>query len=144
MSLLREAFTALLSGLTYKIGNEIHWEDRNGNPITVEPINTEENKYIVRYYWENGNKWWEYEYQNGQLHGKWIAWYKNGNKRWEREYQNGQLHGKCIRWYKNGNKCWEHECQNGQRYGKCIDWYENGNKRWEEEYQNGKLIRKIL
>jgi antitoxin component YwqK of YwqJK toxin-antitoxin module len=114
MNLLREALTALLAGLTYKTGDEIHWEDENRNPITVEPVDIGENKYIVRGYW------------------------RNGNKCWEREYQNGQLHGKCIRWYKNGNKWWEREYQNGQFHGKSFGWYENGSKRWEEEYRNGK------
>jgi antitoxin component YwqK of YwqJK toxin-antitoxin module len=144
MNLLREAFTALLSGLTHKTGNEIHWEDGDGNPITVEAVDVEKDKYIVRYYWDNGNKCWEYEYQNGQLHGKCIDWYENGNKEWEREYQNGQKHGKCIRWFENGNKYWEVEWQNGQLHGKDIRWDENGNKYWEEEYQNGQLHGKYI
>jgi antitoxin component YwqK of YwqJK toxin-antitoxin module len=147
MNLLREALTALLAGLTYKTGDEIHWEDENRNPITVEPVDIGENKYIVRGYWrngnkcKNGNKWWEREYQNGQFHGKSFGWYENGSKRWEEEYRNGQPHGKWIDWYENGNKEWECEYQNGQPHGKWIDWYENGNKEWEREYQNGQLIK---
>jgi antitoxin component YwqK of YwqJK toxin-antitoxin module len=114
MNLLREAFTALLSGLTHKTGNEIHWEDEDGDPITVEPVDIEKGKYIVRYYWKNGNKCWERECQNGQRHGKSFGWYENGNKYWEREYQNGQRHGKDTGWDKNGNKYWGAEYQNGQ------------------------------
>jgi antitoxin component YwqK of YwqJK toxin-antitoxin module len=114
MNLLREALTALLAGLTHKTGNEIHWENKYGIPITVEPVDIEKGKYIIRHYWKNGNKHWEEEYQNGQLHGKFIWWYENGNKNWEQEYQNGQPHGKYIAWYKNGNKYWEYEYQNGQ------------------------------
>jgi antitoxin component YwqK of YwqJK toxin-antitoxin module len=91
MNLLQEVYTALLAGLTHKTGNEIYWEDESGEPITVEPVDIEKGKYIVRGYWGNGNKHWEEEYQNGQLHGKDIGWYENGNKRWESEYQNGQL-----------------------------------------------------
>jgi antitoxin component YwqK of YwqJK toxin-antitoxin module len=114
MNLLKEAYTALLAGLTYKTGDEIHWEDEDGDPITVEPVDVEKNKYIVRCYWKNGNKWWEDEYQNGQRHGKSIKWHENGNKLWEREYQNGQKHGKSIGWNKNGNKHWKREYQNGK------------------------------
>jgi antitoxin component YwqK of YwqJK toxin-antitoxin module len=95
MSILRQALTALLAGLTYKTGNEIHWENEDGEPITVEPVDIG-------------------EYRNGQRHGKWIKWYEDGNKLWEEEYQNGQKHGKCIDWYENGNKRWEYEWQNGQ------------------------------
>ena len=144
MTLLHDAYTAWLSGLTHKTGNEIHWENKYGNPITVELIDAEQEKYIVRDYWENGNVMWEEEYQNSQPHGKNIGWHYNGNKLWEVEYQNGQPHGKNIGWHDNGNKQWEGEYQNGQPHGKSIGWYENGNVMWEEEYQNGECIRKIL
>jgi antitoxin component YwqK of YwqJK toxin-antitoxin module len=137
MNILQEALIALLSGLTHKTGNEIHWEDECGEPITVEPVDIEKSKYIVRHYYKNGNKWWEREYQNGQFHGKSFGWYENGNKLWEREYQNGQFHGKSFGCYKNGNKYWEREHQNGQKHGKWIKWCENGNKEWEREHQNG-------
>ena len=120
MSILHDAYTALLSGLTTKTGNEIHWEDKDGKPITIEPIDVENERYIVRYYYPNGQKDWEAEYQNDQLHGKSIRWYENGQKYWETDYQNNQLHGKSI------------------------GWYENGQKSWERDYQNGQLIRKIL
>jgi antitoxin component YwqK of YwqJK toxin-antitoxin module len=120
MNLLRETLTALLAGLTHTIGKEIHWENEDGDPITVEPVDIEKGKYIIRHYW------------------------KNGNKCWGKEYQNGQLHGKCIWWYEDGNKWWESEFQNGQLHGKSIGWYENGNKWWEDEYQNGQLVEEIL
>jgi antitoxin component YwqK of YwqJK toxin-antitoxin module len=141
MNLLREAFTALLAGLTHQTGKEIHWESEDGYALTVEPVDIERNNYIVRHYYENGNKNWEQEYQNGQPHGKYIWWHENGNKGWEYKYQNGQLHGKCIRWDENGNKCWETEYQNDQLHGKDIGWYKNGNKHWEKEYQNGQMIK---
>jgi antitoxin component YwqK of YwqJK toxin-antitoxin module len=141
MNLLQEVLTAFLAGLTHKTGNEIHWEDKYKDPMTVEPIDIEKGKYIVRYYYEDGNKHWEEEYQNGRRHGKYIAWYKNGNKCWEEEYQNGQQHGKDIRWRQNGNKYWESEYQNGQLHGKSLGWYEDGNKRWEHEYRNGQRVR---
>jgi antitoxin component YwqK of YwqJK toxin-antitoxin module len=144
MNLLKETLTALLAGLTYKTGNEIHWEDEYGTPITVEPVDVEKSKYIVRCYWGNGNKNWEQEYQNGQLHGKYIGWYKNGNKYWEEKYQNEQIHGKSLGWYEDGNKHWEYKYQNGQLHGKCIGWWKNGNKCWEEEYQNGQLHGKWI
>jgi antitoxin component YwqK of YwqJK toxin-antitoxin module len=139
MSLLQEALIALLSGLTHTTGKEIHWEDKFGDPITVEPVDIENCKYIVRHYYKNGNKYWEEEYQKGQKHGKSFGWHENGNKYWEHEYQNRQKHGKSFGWHENGNKNWEHEYQNGQLHGKSFWWFENGNKRWEREYQNGQL-----
>jgi antitoxin component YwqK of YwqJK toxin-antitoxin module len=128
MSLLHDAYTALLSGLTYKTGNEIHWKDEYGNPITVEPVDIEKCRYIVKYYYSNRQVEHEMEYQNEKYHGKSIAWYANGNKEFENEYQNGKRHGKSIRWYGNGNKKFEREYQNGKLHGKYISWYKNGTK----------------
>jgi len=34
------------------------------------------------------------EYIGNQRHGKCIGWYENGQKRWETDYVNGQIHGK--------------------------------------------------
>lgn len=68
MSLLHDVYTALLSGLTYKTGNEIHWYDKNGNQITVEPKNTGNNDYIIRRYHDNGNIYWEMKYYNDTLY----------------------------------------------------------------------------
>jgi len=115
MTLLHDAYTALLSNLTTrKNDKEIWWEDENGYKITVEPVDIVEEKYIVRGYYINGNKWWEAEYQNGQKHGKSIEWYENGKLHRVSEYQNGQPHGNHTAWYKNGNKRWETEYQNGK------------------------------
>jgi hypothetical protein len=70
-----------------------------------------------------------------------VKWYwKDGTKRYENEYQNGQLHGLSIGWRPDGTKQWEAEWQNGQRHGLSIGWRNDGTKRWEAEYQNGKLI----
>ena len=100
-----------------------------------------DDKYTITAYHSNGNKYWEQEYQNGQLHGKSFGWWENGNKHWEKKYQNNQLHGKYIVWDENGNKHWKTEYQNDQRHGKHIVWWENGNKYWEAEYRNGVRIK---
>ena len=144
MTLLHDAYIALLAGLTTKTGNEIHWQDEERESITVEPIGISKEKYIVRRYYKNGNKEWEEEYQNGQRHGKSIEWDENGNKLWEHEYQNGLRHGKHISWNEKGNKFWEVEWKNGQLHGKHFTWYENGNRYWEREFQNGKLHGKAI
>lgn len=90
-NILQEALVALLSGLTTKTGNEIYWKDKFDQDITIEIIDIEQEEYIVRTYYENGQKWWETEYRNGQRHGKDIGWYKNGQKYREVEYKNDKL-----------------------------------------------------
>ena len=141
MTILHEAYTALLSGVTHKTGNEIHWQDENGNPITIESIDIKQCKYIVRNYYNNGQKYLEEEYKNRQQHGKTTRWYENGQKIEETEYKNGQLHGKKITWYINGQKCREADYQNGRKHGKSMGWYNNGKKIWEKEYRDGELIK---
>ena len=115
MTLLHDAYTALLSGLTTKTGNEIHWQDERGDPITIELVDVSKEKCIIRTYYSNGNKQYETEYQNNKCHGKETLWDKNGNKLWERNYRNGRPHGKHISWYENGNKLCEMEYRNGVR-----------------------------
>ena len=51
----------------------------------------------------------------GEDRYKTIDFYSTGEKLWEREYQNGQLHGKDTRWDESGKKLWEHDYQNGKR-----------------------------
>jgi len=112
---LHDFYTALLSGVLEKHNEKEYWWEYKYGPITVEIADIAQQKYIVRRYYKNGNKYWKTEYQNGLLHGKYIGWYENGNKWRKREYQNGELHGKSIRWYENGNKDWEEEYQNGKQ-----------------------------
>ncbi len=80
MNLLHDALIALLSGVTtYHPDHpkEIIWEGKNGNAITIELIDAEQEKCIVRKYCEDGQLYWEAEYQNGQSHGKSKTYYEN-------------------------------------------------------------------
>jgi len=117
MTLLHDALTAFISGITTKKPNteEINWEDENGSPITVECIDAETEKYIVRYYYENGKLYYEHPYQHGKRHGIWKGWYENGQLQYEHFYQHGQEHGICKGWYKNGQLEYEEHWENGKR-----------------------------
>ena len=81
MTLLHDAYTALLSGLITchpDYPDEIMWE-WNGNNITIKPINIERHIYMIR--WANGSKQW---FLNGKLHredGPAIE-HANGIKEW--------------------------------------------------------------
>jgi antitoxin component YwqK of YwqJK toxin-antitoxin module len=114
MTLLHDAYVAWMSGLTHKTGNEIHWEDEYGRPITVEPISIAECKYIVRYYYGNGQVGCEINCHQGLRHGKDIRWHENGQKEWEIDYHQGKPHGKSIMWYKNGQRHWETDYNQGK------------------------------
>jgi len=96
MTLLHDAYTALLSGLTHRTGNEIHWYDNNGCPITVEPIDVQAGSYVVRRYREDGGLNYEERYLQNQLHGKSTYWYCKGQKQYELNYHHSQRHGKSM------------------------------------------------
>ena len=140
MTILHDVYIALLSGLTHKTGNEIHWQSEDNYPITIEPVNIEQCKYIIRTY-NNGKINWETEYKNGKKHGKSAGWYCNGQKAWEDEYKNGQLHGTSMSWRMDGQKYLEIEYQNGQQHGKSMRWNHIGQKYLEVEFEYGKLVR---
>jgi len=144
MTLLHDAYTALLSGLTHRTGNEIHWHDENGHPITVEPVDVEVGSYVVKYYREDGNLYWEIHYLQDQRHGKSIGWYENGQLQWETGYHQGQMHGKDIKWYTNGQLYWEINYIQKQRHGKSIFWDKSGQTRWEIDYHQDQLHGKSI
>jgi len=143
-TLLHDAYIAWMSDITTKTGNEIHWKNEYGEDITVEPVDMKECRYIVRKYYDNGQKYWEIEYKDNKLHGKDIAWYKNGQKMWEKEYKDNKKQGKSISWYENGQKWWEVDYLNGQCHGKGLRWHKNGQKYWETDYLNGQRHGKGL
>ena len=90
MTLLHDAYVAWMSGLTHNTGNEIHWEDEDGYPITIEPISMAECKYIVRYYYDNGQISKETNYYQDQRHGKAIWWCWDGKIHDEVNYHYGK------------------------------------------------------
>ena len=81
------------------------------------------------------------QFLDNKLHGKWIYRYENGQKWGEREYKNGESHGKHITWYENGKKSSEREYKNGKQCSKCIRWNENGKMMDEAEYKDGVFIK---
>jgi len=138
MSTLHDAMTALLSGITtYKAGTkEIQWKNNHGVDITIEVIDTNTESYVERYY-DNGQPSYEYNYQNGQLHGLSTEWYSNEQLRYEYNYQNGLEHGASKGWYNNGQLNYEDNYQNGILHGASKEWYDNGQLNYEYNYQDG-------
>ena len=63
------------------------WFNKPDYTISFKSLNT----FVITRWYDNGNKWWEREYQNGRLHGKSIEWFKSGENCWEEEYQSGKL-----------------------------------------------------
>jgi hypothetical protein len=139
MTLLHDAYAALLAGLTTKTGNEINWEDKSGKLITVEPLDIKISTYIVRYV--GGDKFW---YLNDKLHREDgpAAIRVDGTKAW---CINGEPHredGHAIE-YAGGDKYWFLNGKLHREDGPAVVWAD-GTKAWflngkhltEEEFNN--------
>ncbi len=102
---------------------------------------------------ENGQKYCEGTYKDGERDGKWIWWWGNGNKESEGTYKDGIKDGKWTECYGNGQKKSEgtykneelvnnngqKKCDiNGKEDGKWIQWWDNGQKKTEGTYKDGK------
>jgi antitoxin component YwqK of YwqJK toxin-antitoxin module len=101
----------------------------------------DDRKYTMRGF--NGN--WEeilkVDYQNNEIHGKYIMRYDNGIKQWEENYKNGVLDGKCAVWFKNGSKNWELEYSNGRLNGMDRYWNYAGVLLYSRKYKDGRIVR---
>jgi len=140
MTLLHDAYTALLSGLTHRTGNRIHWYDEDGKPITVEPVDVD--GYRVSYYRGESILCSETYNIKNQLHGQYVWWYPNGQKEWEAYYHQGQKHGRCVGHHPDGQKWIEEYFTNGQRHGKSTRWYKNESVCDKQYYISGRLVNK--
>ena len=99
------------------------------------------NKKIIRvWYWENGNKEYEYNYKKD---GKRYNWYENGNKKYEQNYKDGILDGKQYLWYDNGKLYKEENYKNGELDGKQYAWNSDGNKCYEDRDRFIKLTKEL-
>lgn len=67
----------------------------------------------------------------GAPHGHCIYYYKNGNKKMESEYENGVMIS-CIKYCVNGNT----KEENYMKINKYLKYYENGNVKIMNDYKN--------
>jgi len=101
MTLLHDAMTAYLAGLTTKLNEkEIWWQNESGFKVTVELVDTDSEQYIVRRYYDNGNLWWQDNYCKDKRHGSCIDYLENGDLLSVYVYENGKTISrktyKCI------------------------------------------------
>jgi len=88
-------------------------------------------------YWEDDQKKFEIEYQNGIMSGKAVFYDSTGHKISEGFNKDGKAHGKITKWYKNGNKESEIHYLFGRKDGISKKWYEeDGQLQWKKKYNN--------
>jgi antitoxin component YwqK of YwqJK toxin-antitoxin module len=115
-------------------------------------------------YWENGQKYSECSYVNGQLQGKSTQWNSRGQKLMECDYKDGQRHGALTKWngegeiidvsewengtgtyriyYASGVLSSEHQMRHGKPHGVTREWNGRGEMTCTEHYEDGKLIHR--
>lgn len=105
------------------------------------------------YWYPNGQKEAEGEYQNARDGGKrgssgilmdgregpWIFWHPNGAKMEESVFKNGKAEGLVTVWYDNGAKKKEAMKRDGKSEGTITVWHKNGQKSSEASWKHGKL-----
>lgn len=77
-----------------------------------------------------------------QRHGHWIWWYKDGGKHLEGDYDRDQPVGLHVWWHPNGQKMTEGEYEGGLETGRWVWWHANGQKMTEGTFQDGKQMGK--
>ncbi len=77
--------------------------------------------------------------KDGKLNGPYTKWYEDGQKWVEWNYKNNNLHGLLTDWHPNGNKWREVNFVNGKKDGLATKWHKNGEKQAEGNWVNGKL-----
>lgn len=88
---------------------------------------------------ENGTKWIEGQYQEGNKQGQWTEWSENGLKAREGHFLNNKQQGLWTTWYPNEKqKSSEGQYQNGERVGLWTSWHWNGKKSEEGNFLAGK------
>lgn len=142
MTLLHDAYVALLSGITtLDEKGHIKWV-RSGHKVTVEPVDVEAGSYVVRYYDRSGRLWMQTHCLNDQPHGKRIIWHDNGQISMECNYHHGQLHGNYKSWREDGSVKWDVDYFNGYYHGREVHYSKNGDTTFERYYINCEEITK--
>lgn len=117
----------------------------NGNPIrisTYKMVNDSTRELIkeVRFY-QNGEKKQHGEFKNEVKHGKWTYWYENGNKWSEANFNLGVTDGESIVWYENGEIKYRGDYKNGDPHDVWTFYDDKGKKLKDVYYEDGDKIK---
>ncbi len=81
----------------------------------------------IRWY-ENGQRFKEFEIKNGNLHGFYTDWHENKIIQSEGNYINGAREGHWTFWHDNGKRESEGRFHLNKKEGYWTFWYSNGQK----------------
>jgi len=90
------------------------------------------------YYFINGKRESEKNWDNGVANGKFLLWFKDGKKRAVANYKDGKPDGNWIYWYEEGTKKTESQYITGVLNGLSAKWYRSGQPQYTRAYREGK------
>jgi antitoxin component YwqK of YwqJK toxin-antitoxin module len=89
------------------------------------------------YYYENGQKQSEGDFNNDQHEGQWTIWFENGQKKSAGNYIANNLEGQWKYWYESGEKKSEGIYIRSNKDGIWNYWYKNGQLESVEVFKIG-------
>jgi len=97
------------------------------------------NDGVLREWYENGDQFIEYNYNNGKRHGSQKRWNENGTLSIHYYFLNGKLNGEQKSWHKNGNLQSLIYYKDDNIDGLYKEWYSNGQIKIIKFYIKGNL-----
>lgn len=92
------------------------------------------------YWYENGNKQAECEYENNELNGQYLEWYENGRQKSIQYFYQGKLNGTYQSWKDDGIPKLNIQYLDGKKHGYFISYYPNGKPVRKDLYENDEFI----
>ena len=96
------------------------WIEEGGS--LPQDLTEEEKDHLTKQGWsplqgryDNGQKYYEYNWLHGKKHGKEEGWYDNGQKWYEDNFLHGMWHGVIKTWDEDGNLFIDQEYFYGNR-----------------------------
>jgi TonB family protein len=107
---------------------------------TYKSIRPDDREGVFTWYYPDGRKQQECEYNNNQLHGTFQEWYEDGQIKSKESFTDGFLDGPMKTWRKDGKPELDAQYSKGEKHGYFISYYKNGQIARKELYDNGKFI----
>ena len=89
------------------------------------------------FYYENGKKQSEGDFENNKNEGQWTYWFENGQKKSEGKFEKDLRQSTWIYWHENGQKKSEGLYVNNNEEAKWFFWFDSGEKSAEGKYLKG-------
>ncbi|MCK5820846.1 MAG: hypothetical protein KAH17_03125 [Bacteroidales bacterium] len=94
-------------------------------------------------FYENGTKEMHGEFYNGNRHGMWTYWFQDGRKWSESEYENDLRIGPTVIWRESGLKNYEGSYSKGKPHGTWTFYDLDGSRLKDVLFEHGEKIKEI-